>query len=276
MLEWLSINEKFINIQRLKTLNKYFNFNGSSVLPAIANTLMTPTTKTKWKLLSKSIPEKNNPETLFLFKNGSFHPASANSDKAFTTAGFHRKPFLLRGNATSFNSADTSNLILKLRAIFGVNSRSEIIAYLLTHDEGNATEIALFSGYFPKTIYNTMKEIFFSGKLAKRVHGREVLYSLLDSSWNDFLLPAGSHPKWINWPSLFKALEILWSGLSNPMIKNDSVIASSEFKLKYHQAMPFLDKAIPALVKNKSFLGNSETDISELCLNAMSIIDNLM
>ena len=60
------------------------------------------------------------------------------------------------------------------------------------------------------------------------------------------------------------------------MIKNDSAIASSEFKLKYHQAMPFFDKAIPAVAKNKPFLEDSELDVSELCLNAINIIESLI
>ncbi len=275
MLEWLSINERFLNIQRLKTINKHQRFAGADILPGIASTLVRPATKTKWK--SFSSPRTETEESLFLFKNGTQHPVSVDADEAFRDAGFNRKPFSPRNNAASFNSANVSNLILKLRAIFGVNSRSEVISFLLTHEEANATEIASATSYFSKTIYNTLGEMHFSGKLSRRVIGRETLYSMLDDSWETFLLSAGESPKWMNWPAMFRALEIIWTALDNPRLAGeDSMLAASELKLAFHRALPDLQKAVPVLVRKMRILTNPVLNLQELCKNATGIIEYLM
>jgi len=42
MLEWLSFNQRLLNIQRLNTINQRGNFEGKQLLAAIAHLLMKP------------------------------------------------------------------------------------------------------------------------------------------------------------------------------------------------------------------------------------------
>ncbi len=54
MMEWLSINQRFFNVQRLKTINRRENFAGKDILASIAHVMMKPSTETNWKCLNAS------------------------------------------------------------------------------------------------------------------------------------------------------------------------------------------------------------------------------
>ncbi|MCD4776365.1 MAG: hypothetical protein K8S15_09990 [Candidatus Aegiribacteria sp.] len=128
MIEWLVINQRFLNVQRLKTINKRENFAGMVLLASIASVLMKPSSEAKWKRLSREIR-----------KNGKPHPQVGEKDKFFSKTGFIRNLVKLRNISETFNPGIPANLILKLRALFGVSSRCEVIAYLLTHEEATAS-----------------------------------------------------------------------------------------------------------------------------------------
>lgn len=250
MLEWLSINQRFLNIQRLKTIKQRENFAGKQLLAAIAHLLMKPVSRSKWERLSKEIfnhPSKLEP--LFRLKDGTPHPWLGDSDDTFSNAGYRRQEFRQRNTVMPFKPDLSANLILKLRALFGLNSRCEVISYLLTHKEANPTEIAAATGYSSKTIYNAISEMYMSGKLNKRISGRESLYSLRDNSWQTFLCPAGRTADWMNWPSAFRALEIIWMALNNPILENEPIqTIENELILAIHKVLPQLLQTAPSTV----------------------------
>ncbi len=250
MLEWLSINQRFFNIQRLKTINQRENFAGKQLLAAIAHLLMKPVSRSKWERLSKEIfnhPSKSEP--LFRLKDGTPHPWLGDSDDAFSNAGYSRQEFRQRNTVMQFKPDLSANLILKLRALFGLNSRCEVISYLLTHREANPTEIAAATGYSSKTIYNVISEMYMSGKLNKRISGRESLYSLRDNSWQIFLCPAGRTADWMNWPRAFRVLEIIWMALNNPILENESIqTIENDLILVIHKVLPQLLQTAPSTV----------------------------
>ncbi len=248
MLEWLGVNQRFLNIQRLKTINRRENFAGKQLIAAIANLLMKPASRSKWERLSKEIfNHSSKSELLFRLKDGSPHPRLGDSDDAFSKAGYIRQEFRQRNAVVQFKPDLSANLILKLRALFGLNSRCEVISYLLTHNEANPTEIAAATGYSSKTIYNAISEMYMSGKLNRRVSGRESLYSLGDNSWQAFLCPAGRTANWMDWPKAFRALEIIWMALDNPILENEPIqTIDSELILAIHKVLPQLHQTAPS------------------------------
>jgi len=247
MLEWLSFNQRLLNIQRLKTINQRGNFEGKQLLAAIAHLLMKPASRSKWERLSEKIfIDSTKSEQLFKLKDGSPHPRLGDSDDAFAKAGYIRQKFRQRKTVVQFKPGLSANLILKLRALFGLNSRCEIISYLLTHKEANPTEIAAVTGYSSKTIYNAISDMYMSGKLNKRVSGKESLYSFGDNSWENFLCPAGRTADWMNWPAAFRALEIIWMALDNPRLENEPInTIDSELRLAIHKILPQLQQTAP-------------------------------
>ena len=252
MLEWLKVNQRFLNVQRLKTINKRENFAGKNLLATIAHLLMKPASRSKWERLSEQMLTKSSKDQfLFRLKDGSPHPLLENVDTTFSKTGYIRQEFCYRKAVTHFKPDLRANLIMKLRTLFGVNSRCEVIAYLLTHDEANPTEISAVTGYSSKTIYNAISEMYLSGKLIRRVSGRESLYSLGDNSWLAFLCPDGRTAKWMDWPKAFRALEIIWTAIDNPRLIDENMeLAASELKLAFHEAMPRLLQAVPGYIKD--------------------------
>ncbi len=268
MMEWMSFNQRFINIQRLKTINRRGNFAGNQLLAAIAHLLMKPASRSKWEKLSKEIFTNSvKSEQLFKLKDGSPHPRLGDFDDAFNKAGFIRQKFKQRKVAVQFKPDLSANLILKLRALFGLNSRCEIISYLLTHKEANPTEIAAVTGYSSKTIYNAISEMYMSGKLNKRVSGKESLYSLGDNSWEDFLCSAGRTAEWMDWPMAFRALEIIWIALDNSRLENESIqTIDRELRLVIHKVLPKLQQTAPSISMHlQRTIELSELIFEELC-----------
>ena len=279
MLEWLKVNQRFLNVQRLKTINRRENFAGKSLLAAIAHFLMKPTSRSKWEKLSDQMLTKPlKGQSLFRLKDGSPHPQLENADTSFSKAGYIRQEFRYRNAVVHFKPDLRANLIMKLRTLFGVNSRCEVIAYLLTHDEANPTEISAVTGYSSKTIYNAISEIYVSGKLSKRVSGKESLYSLGDNSWIAFLCPDGRTAEWMDWPKAFRALEIIWTAIDNPrLIDEDTELAASELKLAFHEAMPRLQQAVPGYIKGlPSSWEVSELQLEEICDAVENLVEYLV
>jgi hypothetical protein len=278
MIEWLVINQRFLNVQRLKTINKRENFTGKALLASIASVLMKPSSEAKWKRLSREI-RKNGliGEPLFYFKNGKPHPQVGEKDEFFSKTGFTRNLVKLRNISEAFNPGIPANLILKLRALFGVSSRCEVIAYLLTHEEANPTAIASSAGYNSKTIYNTLNELHGSGGFNRRISGRETLYSLESDSWKRFLGYTEDIPEWINWPVVFRVLEMLWKTLDDPRLAIEAQgVAASQLNLVLTDVLPRLQEAVPEYSRNSHlFHSKGNLDSEKLCTLIEGIIGYL-
>ncbi|HSW59676.1 MAG TPA: hypothetical protein VLJ60_02700 [bacterium] len=178
MIEWMMENERLINISRMQTLLERESFRCENVIAAVAGIISEKGNRTKWKKISsKSNVTEIRP--LFNSNSGSFY--GKGTDPIFREYGLERPEFRKRGILTPFSVKDPATLVLRLRAFFGVNARSEIIAYLLNNQHGVARDIALSNYYFLRTVQDALSEMTASGVLvSKTVPGkkREIRYSL--------------------------------------------------------------------------------------------------
>ena len=71
------------------------------------------------------------------------------------------------------NTELPANLMFRLRALFGVNARADILAYLLRHPDGHPPDMARQTGYVPRTVQMTLVEMAYSGKIYSARKGRE-------------------------------------------------------------------------------------------------------
>lgn len=246
MLEWLGIHQRFLNVQRLKTLTRQEGSQGESLLAAIAHLLMKPSSRSKWRGAADMIPHGVQcEEPLFYLKNGRPHPRPTQSDPAFQKAGFSRQEYRNRNVVGQFRPEYPANLIMKLRALFGVNARCEVIAYLATHSGANPTETAAAVGYSQKAVHNTMTELFHSGTVAKRTRGRETLYSLREMSWHPLLGPGINEVNWLDWRQAFSFLTAVWAILDDTRFNDgeDDPFASELFLL-FSREMPDLPRPL--------------------------------
>ena len=248
MLEWLGIHQRFLNVQRLKTLNSQEGLSGGNLLTAIANLLMKPSSRSKWSRVADQILEGEvRQKPLFYLKDGRPHPHPTQSDPAFEKAGFSRQKYQSRNAVMQFRPDYPANLILKLRALFGVNARCEIIAYLATHAEGNPSEMAAAIGYSQKAVYNVMTELYRSGTVARRVKGRETLYSLREKEWFPLLWLEQHDLQWLYWREVVSFLIAVWTILDDPRFQHagDSLVLQ-ELTLLLTREVPRLPRLLSA------------------------------
>ncbi len=214
VLDWLTANERFINVQRIKSLLQKEEFKGdsaASVLAAVAGTMKREGRRSKWSRLAQLPADSNEERYLFRLPDNSVLPLVSQPDPVFRDYGWLRNPVELRGLSKAFPAYAKPCLWLRLRALFGVNARCEIILYLLIAGRSNSSEIAQQTHYFPRTIQDALAELSGSGLLTGQRLGRERLYWLKNiEKWEALFSLAASEIHWVCWAPLFAALESLW------------------------------------------------------------------
>ncbi len=244
VLDWLDVNGNLINIQRLRNILKKENFAGGKVLSAIAKVSTGRSKCLKWRTLLKSGLNEftNNSTPLFFFKDGNPMENYGEPDVNFNNYGFARGKIKLRGHTQPVNITKNTGILIKLRSLFGINARCEIILYLLTHESAHPSLIAREVYYSQKTVQDILVEMIQSGLVRVRTIGREKHYWLDKRKWFEFLKQDNGLLQWINWPAILCALEIIWIKLSNNRIlEYDSLLQSSELRVLMQKVKPKIE-----------------------------------
>jgi hypothetical protein len=244
ILDWLVVNGAFLNVQRLRNLMKRFDFQSKAQLGAISELLMKKSNDPlKWKRLASPCSPRN-PEPLFFLKSGKPIPMTEEKAPEFSAYGLLRGAIKLREHAQPFPTKGMPSLLLRLRALLGVNARCELFCLLAAAEEIHPSDVARQTGYSPRTVQNTLAEMARSGVVQMRSGNRDKWYSL-NSGVLDFLLkPEGSSTPWVNWAPLFRALEMLWIGVIDPKRQNlDPLTLASEWRRLGNEMRPLLGDA---------------------------------
>lgn len=246
VIDWLGKNGTRINLQRLRRLHDEWPLADLRVLGAISDGLATQSIMRKWATLSAPSREISDPEPLFLSVSGEALPVFHQPDPSFLRHGLLRGPIESRSMSLSPRSNHSANLLCVLRALFGVNARAEIIAWLLTHGSGHPAAIARDTGYFSKSVQHTLNEMEDSGHIHARREGREKIFWLKPKDWH-FLIswnqPAG-FPRWVDWMPTFSAMTTFIDSFDQPGLDEASVqIQSIQLRQTLDAAMPALSRA---------------------------------
>ena len=103
----------------------------------------------------------------------------------------------MRSSAGVALSGASEAFILRLRALFGVNARPEVLTWLLTHRAGYAAEIARDVGWFSKSVQAILNELELSGLLVSEAVGKRKHFSL--NPGNETFHPAlGKGLRWFS------------------------------------------------------------------------------
>lgn len=246
ILDWLHTNGSWINLQRLGTLHKEEHLGDSAVLAAIADLLSRESAHLKWKLLMRRVEKPNAPaadEGQRLFPS---IPILKEPDPVFLKHGLERGGIELRGMSQSPRPDQPATFLFKLRALFGMQARAEVMAWLLANEQGHPAEIARQTGYFRGSIQNVLNDLATSGHIGSIRVGREKTFSILRHEEWRFLLTwptAGAFPQWINWAPLFQAIRTFLDVLGKPGLDEKSR------NFQAIQLREALDQAMPGLVR---------------------------
>ena len=233
IIDWLFTNGQFINVQRLQQIQNKYDFKCGPQLSALAGLLSRKSTyKLKWSALAKKYYQEPA-MPLFLDKDGIPLPCprenDANAD--FLSHGLIRGGINLRGYSRTFDPNITASLLLRLRALLGINARAEILCLLASEKELHPSEAARRTAYYQRTIQTTLVEMSQSGVVSVRTSNKEKYYRLKPGILDALLKPDGRQPKWINWPDLLKAVETLWLKLAAlSAMTLDPILLTSELK----------------------------------------------
>jgi len=246
VIDWLSSNGKRINLQRLRRIHDEWPVADLRVLAAISGGLANQSMMRKWIKLSAPLPDVTEPEPLFISIDGSALPIFQKHDPDCLHHGLLRDTIERRRMSQSPDPSQATNLLCSLRALFGVNARAEIMAWLLTHESGHPAAIARDTGYFSKSVQHTLNEMEDSGHIRSRRDGREKIFWLKPGAWEVFITwsrPSG-FPRWVDWMPVFSAITIFIDALGQPGLDDaPEQVQSIQLRQTLDAAMPALSRA---------------------------------
>jgi len=276
--EWLRVNGQFINIHRLKRVLSEEQFAGEPVLTAITAAASTSVNRAKWSQIAGSPPKAGEePEPLFYLGSGEPLPVVRDHDPLFAEYGFIRDRFEERGVAEAFRPELSGNLLLRLRALLGVNARCEVFEYLLVNGVGSPRAIASDCYYYPATISKTMGEMARSRFLVSRTQGRRRLYSLTPDTWAGLFLDPEAKLTWVVWPRLFSAWEKIWLFLDERELSGQSALeqASSLRRLLTGGVISQLEGSLPGFIFGDHTAHRAETLIPFFVAGLTAVLDSI-
>lgn len=249
VMDWLRRNGRFLNIQRMRNILRREAFCGGEVLSAVADWLSQRDVPAKWTLLAKRQAPKDTHQALFYLPDGRPLPESTERDPTFLNHGFVRGPISLRGYSQAFPADATPCLVLKTRALFGVNARCDVLTYLAMNGAGHPREVARELYYSQKAIHDVMTDMARSGVVHSSRGARERTFRIAAGAL-PFLAGEEETPRWINWPVLLSTAETVWHKADELHgAKLDPLLESSEIALTLNPLLDRLTRArwAPAL-----------------------------
>ncbi len=217
-IEWLTKNGEWINLSRLKRIVKVF----SERLPELKAPPLYP------GLLELFVNTYNrNARYKIKYPKTDSYNAEDNVMNDYKT--FFNN-FKVRNVTTAPNLQLSSMIQLLLRNIFGVDSRTEMLIYLLVHEGGNSNSIAKEIFYNQKNIYTILERWSHAQMVTKISEQKNPRYSL--NRKKELLRAIGLKeiPEYLNWTRTFLLLGRLAKALSTPPWFDDEYLLSSLFR----------------------------------------------
>ena len=207
VLSWLVSHGEAINLKRLGNLARQQPELDRSLLGAPAAWLLKISGDSRWKRLA-GISRPERPAAFFLDPHGQPLPGWGEQDPAFQRAGWLRGPVHLRDLNTGISTKSAATLWLRLRYLFGLNIRADVIVYLLTHDSAHPSELSRGVHYSQPSLFRVCQEMESSGLVHSFRQGNQRRYQLKSEHWQTFL---GTRPvRWVNWAAQFRFHQYMW------------------------------------------------------------------
>jgi hypothetical protein len=215
VLDWILANEALISVHRLRNLCIDRDDR------ALADGALGWATRWPPKVRPRSAfgREPATPELRPLFRDS--RPEVASPDPAFMAAGFLKPDTEPSRKTRPLDPRAPIAFALRMRLMFGVGSRAEVIRFLLTNpsNDGSVQWIAEAAGYAKRNVSETLNALADAGVLLVYDVGNEYRYALFPEAWNELLaFESDVWPRHRDWRHLLQALRRLNRWLANPQL----------------------------------------------------------
>lgn len=213
VLDWLAHNGRWINVVRLTTLLDKDQICSPTIAGAVAAFLAEADKTPKWRKLAQQCRPKSGVggEILFQHHGKPLAPVKGQTDKTFLDYGWRRSPLQLRGQSQQLPTWTPSCLVLKCRALFGVNIRADVFACLVARGPATASGLARELGYSQRRVQDTLVDLQLAGQLQTRLDGNRREYSIESSKgWQLLFESMRERATWFNWRAYGRAMSTIW------------------------------------------------------------------
>lgn len=217
-IEWLIKNGEWLSLQRVKRIAKVFTRSPAELSPQFGPLLDSAAFGLLGEILRKEGQKGWSAEGV----------SSQRTEKTEYEALFRN--FQKRDIVTEPVLQSPSLLQLRLRGVFGVGARVEVITYLLSHKSGNSNAMAKEVFYDQKSIYRILEKWHKAGLLAKVKRPRVGTFTLeKKEEWINTLGLKGM-PVFLNWVNVFHLFNQVLRALSLQPWSEDEYMLSSFFR----------------------------------------------
>jgi len=201
-MEWMSVNDGWINLSRYKRIRKLFL--GTAAVDD------NP-------VLSTAIFD-HMPNSMSRFAQVDLARESKLEDMKYKE---FFKTFEIQGLAGELNIQQPSLVQLILRGVFGIDARAEVLIYLLSHESGNSNSIARELFYDQKAVYRIIERWKASGVVETVPGGRMGNVSLKkEEAWMWVLGHAG-RADYYNWVRFYLFSAVVLSVIDQSIANKD-------------------------------------------------------
>ncbi len=200
VLDWLRENERAISVQRLKNLSRD---DADRALVAAALGWVSRYRKNPRFTRAAPIARRDSLEPLFPLLS----PRVPNPDHAFLESGLAKPDSVPSRKSTRPRLDAPINFAFRMRELFGVSSRAEIVRYLLTVQAPNvpAQLVAEATAYAKRNVFQSLSALTAAGVVQTITVANERRYSMSTAIWQD-VLALDEMPRHKDWPQLLWAV----------------------------------------------------------------------
>ncbi len=204
VLDWLRENGRLISVQRVRNLTKTDVVGRRLTNAALAWAARHTPELHGWASTETTL--EGDMEPLFVSGDSLF---VGRPDAAFSIHGFSRPPVEPSRKSQPPDIGLPINLAFRLRLLFGLGSRSEVVRYLLTtrHPEASTQVIAEATAFAKRNVNETLVALSDAGVLYVRWRGNERVYRTESGRWTSlFGTTRRDLPDFVAWIPAFRAL----------------------------------------------------------------------
>jgi len=215
VLDWLRANQGLISVHRLRNL--CIDRDDRDLADAALGWAARWASKAKPPTARARDREPPFPRPLFR----STKRDVTNPDPAFAAVGFLKPDTEPSRKTRPLDPRAPIAFALRMRLLFGVGSRAEVIRFLFTNppNDGTVQWIAEHAGYAKRNVSETLNAFADAGVVLVYDVGNEYRYALNVLGWSELLsLKAGAWPQHRDWLHLLQALRLLIRWLDDPRL----------------------------------------------------------